>query len=206
MTRDSAWQAPVHVDTHADPKSASNDKSGKSAGMPMLAAVRVADDADVETLMEEIMEALRESGCRLAGFVQRSIDHHDGRGPYLVLVNVRDNQETPLSAPRGYPLSDTSRPCTVDDSVLADFAGRVTRDLDSDVDLLILNRFGRREKEGRGCRDEMAAALARDTPVLCVVRESHVDAWQTFGGDMVCCVEPDLAAVRSWYLDCRRAA
>jgi len=171
--------------------------------LPRLAAIEVADDVDVEHLLDELVRTLRAAGARLAGFTQRTLASGDVNGSYLALVDLASGSQTPLSAPWGAASHGSHRACTVDHSVLATFFARTVRDMEAGVDLLILNRFGRRECEGGGCRAELAAALERDVPTLCVVRSSHADGWRAFGGDLVCCLAPDLDVVHAWYLGCR---
>lgn len=185
------------------PSSSGEHAVEAASDAPLLAAIVVADGADIERLLEEIVRRLRAAGARLAGFTQRTRHSADGGGSYLALVDLEDGSETPLSAPRGVASTGSPRACTVDDSVLATFFTRTARDLERGVDLVVLNRFGRRECEGRGCRDELAAALERDVPTLCVVRESHADAWRAFGGNLVCCLAPDVGAVHAWFRHCQ---
>jgi hypothetical protein len=65
-------------------------------------------------------------------------------------------------------------------------------------DLLILNRFGKGEAEGRGFRDVMSQALLAGIPVLTAVRETYAAEWQEFSGDMGYDLEPEFAAVMGW--------
>ncbi|SEP84434.1 DUF2478 domain-containing protein [Thalassovita taeanensis] len=48
------------------------------------------------------------------------------------------------------------------------------------VDLLIVNKFGKHEAEGRGFRNAIAEALARDIPVLVGVNKLNQDAFFAF--------------------------
>lgn len=75
----------------------------------------------------------------------------------------------------------------------------LAQNLSSETDLLILNRFGRGESEGKGFRDLIGAAIASDVPVLTALRPAYVEAWAAFGAEMACELPVDRSAVLDWF-------
>ncbi len=71
-------------------------------------------------------------------------------------------------------------------------------ELETCPDLLVLNRFGRGESEGRGFRDLIARALEMGVPVLTAVRPTYGGAWAAFGGDLACDLPVEADAVLAW--------
>ncbi len=63
-------------------------------------------------------------------------------------------------------------------------AGQLESDLLSCPDVLIINRFGRAEAEGKGMRGAIETALTLDIPVIIGVRRDYVEVWETFHGGM----------------------
>ncbi len=69
-------------------------------------------------------------------------------------------------------------------------------------DLVVLNKFGISEAEGRGFRSLIAEALERDLPVLVGLPEVHRTAFERFADGMATVLPPEEAAVAAW---CREA-
>ena len=51
-------------------------------------------------------------------------------------------------------------------------------------DLLVVNKFGKTECEGSGCRPLIAEAVEREVPVLVAVPWGNLDGWRRFAGDL----------------------
>lgn len=56
--------------------------------------------------------------------------------------------------------------------------------LETAPDLLIVNKFGKTECEGGGCRPLIAEAVERGVPVLVAVPWDNLDGWRRFAGDL----------------------
>ena len=54
----------------------------------------------------------------------------------------------------------------------------------NDADVLVLNKFGRHEAEGRGFREVIADAVAREIPVIVGLNELNKAAFMEFSGGM----------------------
>src|SRR5690606_37497974 len=51
-------------------------------------------------------------------------------------------------------------------------------------DLVVVNKFGKTECEGGGCRSLIAEAVERRVPVLVAVPYGNLDGWRHFAGDL----------------------
>jgi hypothetical protein len=89
--------------------------------------------------------------------------------------------------------------CRLDPGGLADCAAALEREIAAGCDLLILNRFGRGEAEGRGFRDLIGMAMVSEIPVLTAVRDSYAAEWALFGRDVACDLPADRAAILAWF-------
>ena len=65
--------------------------------------------------------------------------------------------------------------------------------------LLIVNKFGKHEAEGRGFRSLIAEALASGLPVLLGVNQMNMHSFQAFAGDMAEPLTP--AGLDLWVAD-----
>ena len=74
--------------------------------------------------------------------------------------------------------------CRLDPDRLAGLAVRLTAAIENGADLVIINRFGRSEAEGKGLIDLVPMALDADIPVLIAVPERRFSAWIRFSEGM----------------------
>jgi hypothetical protein len=74
--------------------------------------------------------------------------------------------------------------CRLDDQRLSELADRLAAAIDDGPDLVVINRFGRAEAEGRGLVKPIAQALKADIPVLIAVPERRFFDWIRFSDGM----------------------
>jgi hypothetical protein len=77
-----------------------------------------------------------------------------------------------------------SQGCRVDPAALAGIGQLVANALTHAPELVIINRFGRLESEGKGLRDEIATAALSGIPTLVCVSTRYIDAWREFATDL----------------------
>ena len=101
-------------------------------------------------------------------------------------------------------LGTGSGACRLDAGALEEAAGLAEARLAAgDGTLLVVNKFGLSEAEGRGFRALIAGALGCGLPVLLGLPDVHRGAFERFAGGMATSLLPDEAAVLAW---CRDAA
>lgn len=66
--------------------------------------------------------------------------------------------------------------------------------------LLVINRFGRSEAEGRGFRALIGAAVMDEIPVLAVTSPAYLPAFHEFAGGMAQVLPADGTALDAWWL------
>lgn len=162
-----------------------------------LAAIRF-DDADIDTFLLEIATTLSRAGLRLRGVLQ-------SRGAVGGDCHCADMDLTTLGSDRTFrisqPLGNGSRGCRLHPGALADCSSFLEAELNAGADLLILNRFGRGESEGRGFRDLIGKAIALNIPVLTAVRPTYFEPWAQFGEGLSCDLPMEQDAVLDWVLN-----
>lgn len=161
-----------------------------------LAAVQydIGKGQDVDVLLADIAQRLKCRGWSLAGAVQANTPRADGCRCDMTLEDLASGMRISTTENRG-PLA---RGCRLDVSALEEAVGLALSSLTPAVDLVIINRFGKREAEGRGFRPLIEAAASHDVPVLIGVNEAQCGAWQTFSGAVGTTLQPDLGAVLRW--------
>lgn len=89
--------------------------------------------------------------------------------------------------------------CRLDTSALEGAVGAVEPLLDRAPALLMINKFGKHEAEGRGFRPLIGEALGRGIPVLLGVNDSNLPGFLAFAGDLAEELEHDPAALDAWF-------
>lgn len=145
-----------------------------------LAAIRF-DHEDVDAFVAGFVADLQRAGWRLSGVVQ-------SRGTAYAECHCADMDLTSIATGEVFrisqPLGNGSRGCSLHPGALAECATAFERARDVRPDLLVLNRFGRDESEGRGFRDLIARVLGQGVSVLTAVRATYADAWSAFGAGL----------------------
>ena len=152
-----------------------------------LAAIRF-DTEDVDGFVAGLVGDLRAAGWRLSGVIQsRGVADAECHCADMDLTSISTGEVFRISQ----PLGNGSRGCRLHPGALAQCSAQLERELHGEVDLLVLNRFGRGESEGRGFRDLIARA-GSETPMVIGVTGSYcagknivTELIQTFGFSVI---------------------
>nr|WP_319947727.1 DUF2478 domain-containing protein [uncultured Shimia sp.] len=149
---------------------------------------------ETNLLLAELARVLTGQGLRLCGTVQVDIDREtDDRCDMDVMV-LPDGPTIRISQ----SLGKNARGCRLDPEALEQAVALSDQALDGHIDLLIVNKFGKHEAEGRGFRDTIGKALANGVPVLVGANKLNVDALNTFCDGAAQQLAPDLASLVNW--------
>ncbi len=144
-----------------------------------ITAIAYEPGAQIDALLGGLVDTLKSNGARIAGFVQINIERTAHTRCDMMLEELSSGARIAISESRG----PHARGCRLDMAELARATALATAALDSQPDLLVINKFGKTEAAGRGFRCVMATAIERGIPVLTAVPVVNVDAWQAFAGD-----------------------
>jgi nucleoside-triphosphatase THEP1 len=68
------------------------------------------------------------------------------------------------------------------------------------ADLLLINKFGKHEADGRGFRDTIGKALAAGVPIIVGANKLNVQALIDFCDGMAVELAPEVGVLRDWVL------
>ncbi|WP_170340846.1 DUF2478 domain-containing protein [Ruegeria arenilitoris] len=160
-----------------------------------LAYVTTTDRGATDRLLSAVAERLLAKGARLAGVVQTNTDCADSSKCDMDLRVLPNGKTIRISQ----SLGRQSRGCRLDPAALEQAVGYVTASLADGPQLLIVNKFGKHEADGRGFRPVIAEALALDIPVLVGVNGLNRDKFVDFTDGSAQSLEPDLDAIEAWF-------
>jgi hypothetical protein len=91
-----------------------------------------------------------------------------------------------------------ARGCRLDAGSQETEVEHVARSVDCGADLMIIDKFGKHEAEGRGFRSVIAAALEHGTPVLVGLNALNRKAFNKFSGGLAEELRAHVATVLRW--------
>ena len=149
---------------------------------------------DTDLVLERLAADLAARGLRCRGTVQINSERADA-GPCDMDVRVLpDGPVLRISQ----DLGPQARGCRLDPTALETAVGLVKVSLSSGADLLIVNKFGKHEAEGRGFRDVIAEAVAMEIPVLVGLNALNRPAFESFAEGLAVQLPSDPAALMAW--------
>ncbi|WP_377194292.1 DUF2478 domain-containing protein [Ruegeria meonggei] len=165
--------------------------------MIRLASVSVQGRGATDQLLSAVVARLQAEGIRVGGALRRQ----ETQGETSICNNdlwlLPDGPIARITQDLGVG----STACRMDAGALEEAAGTATaRLIAGGIDLIVLNKFGVSEAEGRGFRALIVEAQSRNVPVLIGVSAAHRAAFERFAGDMATELSPKESAILTWCL------
>ncbi len=169
-----------------------------------LAYIKTQVRGQTDLLLSDLALQLIADGVRLAGVVQSNTEC---TGSELCDMDVRVLPDGPVFR-ISQSLGAGARGCRLDPAALEQAVGHVAAALQAETgpELLIVNKFGKHEADGRGFRPLIAEAMMAGIPVLTAVNPTNEPAFRTFCDDIADCLPTQLDAVVDWFHEIRSAA
>ena len=165
-----------------------------------IAYTKAEERGDMDRLLAGVAEDLAARGLRCCGIVQINSPDCDNRTCDMDVQVLPDGPRIRISQ----SLGPEARGCRLDVGALETAVGECERRLDDKVDVLIVNKFGKHEAEGRGFRTAIAEALSADIPVLVGVNRLNADAFVQFSGGLAVELAPNLEDLANWIVPAAR--
>ncbi|WP_170478789.1 DUF2478 domain-containing protein [Ruegeria arenilitoris] len=160
-----------------------------------LAYVTTTDRGATDRLLSAVAERLLAQGAQLSGVVQTNTECADDTKCDMDLRVLPDGATIRISQ----SLGTMSRGCRLDPAALEEAVGYVTASLSDGPQLLIINKFGKHESDGRGFRPVIGEALAQDIPVLVGVNGLNEEKFKDFTDGAAQALEPNVDAIVAWF-------
>ncbi len=157
-----------------------------------LAALVYEPDQDPDQILREFAGDLNRSGYRAVGLVQLG-RHCVDAGLSAMLVHT--GEELHLFQ----DLGNCSAGCRLDVAQLLDAGQQIAGAIEEGADLLIVNRFGRQEREGKGLSYLVERALSADIPVVIAVPSHRFADWIKFAEGMSVKLHCDRESLSAWW-------
>jgi hypothetical protein len=115
--------------------------------------------------------------------------------PDLSAMLLHTGEQLPLTQ----DLGRCATGCRLDVGRLLEAGTRIAGAIETGADLVIINRFGRQEREGRGLSFLIERALGADIPVVIAVPSHRFADWIRFAEGMSVKLACDRRSLQSWW-------
>lgn len=160
----------------------------------MLGYVTAEGRGGGDALLCQVADRLRTEGVRLAGAVQVNLEREPRYKCHMDLQILSGSEVVRISQ----DLGALAKGCRLDPDGLERAVGLVEAALDADPDLLIVNKFGKQELDGRGFRPLIGKAMGAGVPVLVALNRDNVAGFERFAEGLAEALTPEREAVLSW--------
>lgn len=149
---------------------------------------------DIDAVLSAAVDLLRSNGVRVAGLLQRFGDTLPGGKRSMFVEILSSGERIRLDLPRGPEASG----CVLDPDALNRAACALRSAITQRPDVLMVNRFGKQEAEGRGMRAELAEAVTSGLLTVVAVHQSLVAEWEKFLGEPGYLLRPEPTDIVDW--------
>lgn len=164
----------------------------------MKIAYTVAPDrGETDLLLAAVASSAAARGVRVCGTVQFNTPGPDC-APCDMDVQVLPNGPVIQIS---QSLGRQARGCRLDPAALERAVGLVEAGLEDGADVLIINKFGKHEAQGRGFREVIAKALMLGIPVLVGLNRMNEAAFREFSAGLAVDLPPAEAQLVAWLQD-----
>ena len=162
-----------------------------------LAYVMSSDKGDVNMLLAQMAINLQANDVRVVGTIQTNTPRPKSHKCDMDVRVLPDGKVIRISQ----NLGPNSRGCHLDPVALEQAVVETKARL-AEADLLIVNKFGKHEAEGRGFRDVIAEAVINGIPVLMGTNSLNIEALEAFVGGEAERLEANMGALDNWVRRC----
>lgn len=156
-----------------------------------IAALVYDADQDPDAILRDFATDLNARGYRAVGMVQAG----QCADSSLSAVLLHNGETLPLAQ----DFDPAVRGCRLDIARLQGAGRRIAEALEQGADIVIINRFGKRERDGKGLGYLIDRASESNLPVVIAVSREHFAEWVKFADGMTVKLACDLGSLRAWW-------
>ena len=160
---------------------------------PFAAAVYKPDTGDRMALLK-FVEKQQSLNTRIGGVLQEALFNSEGEIAGLNAIDVSTNRRIPISRP-----VKNDDECGLDVSALAETTGIISKAISDGVDLVVVEKFGEQEQNGKGLIDEILRTIVEGIPLLISIPEAALPIWQERSGELGSVLPFSEEAFQQWW-------
>lgn len=165
-----------------------------------LGFVSLPDKGANDRFLADLVARLQAQGVRVTGLVQANVERADRPWCDMEITVLPDGPRLRINDDRGA----LAKGCRLNHGALEEAVFALMQRLGG-AEVLVINKFGKQEGEGKGCVPALVAALDQGLPVVIGVNALNLPAFQAFAGDLAQALPTEPAAALQWCLTHRSA-
>ncbi len=170
-------------------------------GIATFAAAVYTPDSGDRMALYKFVEEQKALKLRVGGVLQEGVFDAQGAMTGLNAIDVSDGRRIPISRPL-----QNDDDCGLDVAALAGTSGIISKAISDGVDLVVVEKFGEQEQNGKGLIDEVLEAIVAGVPLLISVPQAALPAWQERSGELGDVLPFSEDAFRSWWRERQQAS
>lgn len=159
-----------------------------------LAYTMTQTTGDLDRVLYDLANILADAGWKTAGVVQVNSDREDCHACDMDVQVLPDGPVIRISQ----FLGKEAKGCRLDPAALETAVEEVAKRLGEGVDVLIINKFGKHEADGRGFRNAIAQAIGHDIPVIAGVNTLNLAAFMEFSEGTAVQIDAEATKLVEW--------
>jgi len=162
-----------------------------------LGGVLYAADTPERNALRDFATTLQKRGWNVAGLVQEIARNENGDKIGLDAIDVKTWKHLPLARPSKEDIDAGT--CGFDVGLLTETTGVLRQAMQDQDDLLVIEKFGEREQDGRGLAEEIVSAAMSGIPTLIAVPATALETWNEFTGRLGVLLPHDIESLWDWW-------
>lgn len=148
-------------------------------------------------VLDAFVAELKRRGIEPHGLFQEVLWDENGERQGTDAIDIHTSTRFPLKRPS--PFERNNRVCSLDLARLAEATMVLRRALEQNAAIVVVERFGKTERDGGGLADDLLALMASGTPTLVTVPDVEFEAWKRFTGGLDEVLACDCDALLAWW-------
>lgn len=169
--------------------------SNNNSDAMFAAAVYDPDTGDRMALLK-FVEKLKTLNKRVGGVLQEATFNSENQMTGLNAIDVASGRRIPISRP-----VSNSNECSLDVSALAETTEIIRKAIHDRLDLVVIEKFGELEQNGKGLIDEILQTIVEGIPLLISVPKAALPIWQERSGELGSVLSFSEEAFEHWWED-----
>ena len=161
---------------------------------PTFAAAVYHPDTGDRMALLKFVEMLKQSNTVVGGVLQEAVFGKEGEIIGINAIDVSNNHRIPISRP-----VKNDDECGLDVSALVETTGIIRRAVSEQVELVVIEKFGEQEQNGKGMFDEIFQTIAEGIPLLIAVPATALPIWQERSGELGAVLPFDQSVFEGWW-------
>ena len=142
----------------------------------------------------KFVEKQKSQNTRIGGILQEALFNSAGEIAGLNAIDISTKCHIPITRP-----VKNDDECGLDVSALAETTGIISKAISDGVDLMVVEKFGEQEQNGKGLIDEILQTIVEGILLLISVPEAALSLWQERSGELGSVLPYSEEAFQKWW-------